>query len=182
MEEEADLMELIEAYYQGDFQNTVTNVAQSAPIYKCRILYDVKIHRIEWIPYRFKKIHSLQLVHADKLDYSHKFADRTELQSLLQKKGKAEDILIVKNGLITDTSYANVAFFDGLQWLTPLKPLLAGTKRAALLQQKKIQEADIRPQDLKQFGKLRLFNAMMDWEANMVCSDVLPKQILLQNT
>lgn len=101
---------------------------------------------------------------ADEIDYSHKYANRTALQYLLQKKGKADDVLIVKNGWLTDTSYSNVAFFDGLQWFTPSKPLLKGTKRAALLQQKKIIEADIRPQDLKQFEKVRLVNAMMEWE------------------
>ena len=133
-------------------------------IYKCRILYDTEIHQIEFVPYTPKKIQSLQLVHTSQLDYAHKFADRTALRSLLQKKGKANGILIVKNGWITDTSYANVALFDGQQWFTPSTPLLEGTKCAQLLQQNILTIADIRVSDLKHFEKLRLVNSMMDWE------------------
>lgn len=135
--------------------------------YKCRILYDTHIHHIEFVPYTLRQIQSLQLVYANELDYSYKFADRTALQSLLQKKGTADDILIVKNGLITDSSYSNVAFFDGLQWFTPSLPLLAGTRRAYLLQQNILTIADIRPSDLKNFEKVRFINAMMDWEESI---------------
>ena len=62
---------------------------------------------------------------------------------MLDKKGDCDDILIIRNGLITDMSYANVAFFDGTQWLTPRIPLLAGTCRERLLETGPIREADI---------------------------------------
>lgn len=133
-------------------------------IYKCRVLYDTEIHRIEFVPYFPKKIHSLQLVEANELDYSYKFADRTPLQFLLQQKGKADGILIVKNGLITDTSYANVALLNNNQWFTPKTPLLEGTKRAQLLEEKILKTTDIYPKDLRHFRKLRLLNALLDWE------------------
>ncbi|MGB0930579.1 MAG: aminotransferase class IV [Chitinophagales bacterium] len=175
IEEEADLAHLMRAYLHKNFKTaiaphtaliTIQHLNQNQ-VYKCRILYDTQIRKVEFVPYTFKKINSLQSVHADDFSYSHKFADRSGLQSLLQKKGRADEILILQNGLVTDTSYSNIAFFDGHEWFTPSKPLLGGTKRAALLEEKKIMEADISPKDLKNFEKLRLVNAMMDWEEGL---------------
>ena len=154
IEIEEDLSKLIKVPSKLDKKQT----------YKCRILYDTQIHQVEFVPYAFRQIQSLQLIHNDALDYSHKYADRRDLHLSLQKKGKADGIIIVKNGLITDSSYANLAFFDGLQWFTPSTPLLAGTKRAYLLQQNILKETNIRPSDLKHFETVRLVNSMMDWE------------------
>ena len=69
----------------------------------------------------------------------------------------------MKQGLLTDTSIANIALSDGTHWYTPAHPLLKGTKRAALLEEGILQEKDIRPEDLPSFSTVRLFNAMIDW-------------------
>ncbi len=82
----------------------------------------------------------------------------------------ADDVLIVKNGLLTDTSYANIAFFDGVQWLTPATPLLAGTRRQQLLEQGVITEATLHPSDLKQFKFAKLMNAMLTWAESPLIS------------
>ena len=86
------------------------------------------------------------------------------MEALSARKGSCDDILIVKNGLVTDTSFSNVAFLDGSRWLTPEHPLLEGTKRAKLLEAGILAEADIRPEEIYRFKKVRLINAMMDWE------------------
>ena len=80
------------------------------------------------------------------------------------QKGDADDIIIVKNGLITDSSFANLLFFNGLQWLTPAQPLLKGTQRAKLLEQEQVITAEIRTADLSNFIKVRLVNAMLRFE------------------
>jgi 4-amino-4-deoxychorismate lyase len=72
------------------------------------------------------------------------------------------DVLIVKNGLITDTSFANIAFSDGNKWYTPDTPLLKGTQRAYYLAQGILTERRISPADLRGFTKARLINAMLD--------------------
>ncbi len=74
-----------------------------------------------------------------------------------------DDILLVKEGLITDTTIANIAFYDGNSWYTPQHPLLKGTKRAQLLDQGLLLEKDLKPEDLSSFIAIRLFNAMIDW-------------------
>lgn len=73
-------------------------------------------------------------------------------------------MLIVKNGLVTDTSFCNVLFFNGKHWLTPEQPLLRGTRRAALLDQEQIRTAVIGVEDLHYFTKVRLINAMIRFE------------------
>ena len=73
-------------------------------------------------------------------------------------------MLIVRDGLLTDTSIANVALYDGHEWLTPTHPLLRGTKRAELLARKAIREADIPADSIFSYSKIALFNAMIDFE------------------
>ena len=84
------------------------------------------------------------------------------LTDLLAQKGNSDDILIVRDGLITDTSFSNIVFSDGDKWFTPEEPLLEGTTRNRLLAEAKIHTAPVRPGDLGQFNTFRLINAMMD--------------------
>ena len=89
---------------------------------------------------------------------------------------KKEKIVIVKQGFITDTSYANIVFFDGHKWFTPVSPLLKGTKRTFLLDKKIIEETEIRIDDLEKFKKARLINAMIDFEDKV---EILVENIIL---
>lgn len=138
--------------------------AQPAGLFKCRIVYSKQIHEIRFIPYSFPSIQSLQMVKADTIEYSSKYENREQLNRLFALRKNADDILIVKNGRITDTSFCNVLFFNGKDWITPEHPLLKGTQRAALLYQEKIITASIRPEDLSLFSKIRLINAMIRFE------------------
>jgi 4-amino-4-deoxychorismate lyase len=66
--------------------------------------------------------------------------------------------------MIKDGNYANLVFFNGSEWHTPLYPLLLGTHRARLIDQNKIIEKDITISDLSSYTKLKFINAMMLWE------------------
>ncbi|RZD16057.1 MAG: hypothetical protein EVJ46_07655 [Candidatus Acididesulfobacter guangdongensis] len=72
------------------------------------------------------------------------------------------DILIVKKGLITDTSYSNIILYDGKEWVTPESYLLNGVKRRYLLNECIIKEIKVRTADLKNFKKISLINAMLE--------------------
>lgn len=133
-------------------------------LYKIKVIYKDKIINTEIEKYNFKKIESLKLIEDNEIDYSYKYVDRQNLNNLLSKKGKCSDILIIKNKLVTDTSYSNVIFFDGNKWFTPAHPLLSGTKRKRLIDENKIVEVEIKKNDLKLFKKLRMINAFMDFE------------------
>ena len=133
-------------------------------LYKCRVVYDREIKSVEFIPYQLPEITSLKLIAAGEIDYHLKYLERGVLNNLYAQRGQTGDVLIIKNGLITDTSFANILFFNGRQWVTPAVPLLKGTRRQQLLADEKIITAGIRPGDLHYFTKARLINAMIRFE------------------
>ena len=135
-------------------------------IHKLRVSYntlDQSIsHRI--IPYIEKPINSLAVVETTH-QYSHKYEEREFINKAYAQKEEVDDILFVTNNIIKDTSYCNVAFFDGKEWLTPKHPMLRGTMRAKLISKGIIKEHEIKVQDLDGYTKCRLFNAMINWSA-----------------
>lgn len=143
--------------------------------YKARVICSVEVEKVEYEVYKKREIRSLALVESAGISYSHKFADRSGIEALLEKKGEADDILMAKDGRITDTSYANVCLWDGTGWVTPGQPLLKGTKRAWLLGKGLIKEQSVFVKDLPSFEKLCLINAMLDLgELELPVSRVLP--------
>jgi 4-amino-4-deoxychorismate lyase len=135
-------------------------------IYRCRFLYSRTIDQIGFFPYIPRMIRKLIIARADDIDYSFKYANRNALNNLrnIMAPEHDSDILIVKNGYITDTSFSNIIFFDGVKWYTSSTALLNGTKRALYLKNRIIQECSITPADLHMFKKARLINAMLDLE------------------
>ena len=143
----------------------LSSLIQAPPkgLYRCRILYDDKIHSIEYIPYMPKEIHRLKIVSSD-LKYDHKYANRDALNKLLQTHTDADDILIEKHGYLTDTTIANIAFYDGKQWFTPEKPLLKGTMRAKLLDEGFLHTRKIKKEEMTDYTHVALMNAMIGFK------------------
>ncbi len=133
-------------------------------IFKCRVIYDRKICGINFEAYRPKAIHSLKLVYDDAIEYDYKYADRSTLNRLYAQRGSCDDILIVKQGSITDTSFCNILLFDGRHWFTPNPPLLAGTQRQSLIDKRAIQPRPIKETDLAGFSHFMLINAMLGFD------------------
>ena len=130
-------------------------------IWRVRIIYSQTIESIEYLPYIQPSIKSLQMLQADNLNYSHKFANRKDINNLFKQRNSADDVLIIKNSLVTDTTIANIAFYDGKNWLTPSSPLLNGTTRARLLDEKILIKADIKANDVKNFKKFAIMNTLI---------------------
>ena len=128
---------------------------------RCRVTYSDVIENIEYESYIFKKIESLKLVEGDAIDYSFKYKNMDSLNRLLEDRGSKDEILIVRNGLITDTSYTNIIFLQNGYWYTPALPLLHGTRRTEYLFDRKIFPRNIRPEELKYYEEARLINAML---------------------
>lgn len=131
-------------------------------IYKVRILYRDQIEQVTWEPYRYREVKALKLLDVTGLDYRLKYADRSALETAFAQRGQADDVLLTWQGFITDTSYANVALYDGKHWWTPGHPLLRGVRRCSLLRENLIRPINIRATDLPQFKCLRLINAMLN--------------------
>lgn len=131
-------------------------------IRKLRVLYSNTQHQIEVQPYIKRKVDTLQVIASDTIEYGHKYADRTALGQLFEQRNTADDILIVKKGLLTDSSYANIALLKNNAWYTPERPLLQGVRRAKLMKEGQLIPTPIYVNDVNQFEQLSLFNAMID--------------------
>ena len=81
-------------------------------VVKCSIRYSDKVESVNYLPYSPRPIRRLKLVECDDIDYSRKYADRRTLEALREKRGECDDVLIVKNGFVTDTSYSNIVFLE----------------------------------------------------------------------
>jgi len=143
-------------------------------LYKFRVEYNKNIIKTEAIPYVYRKIETLQLVFDDEIDYAYKYSNRAVFDEL-RKTTLADDVLIIKKGLITDTSFTNVVLYDGNQWVTPLDPLLKGTKREELIRKRTISEKKIIFTEIDKFNKIRLINSMLNFDDQI---DVEIKNIL----
>lgn len=160
--------EILESRSAVDKGNTLQHTYPSETTcskIKCRIKYHKTIEEITFAEYHPKKINSLKIVEAS-FDYSFKYADRSSLNALSSLKGNCDELLITRNGIITDTSYSNIVFSQGNQYFTPQHPLLNGTKRQKLLQEGVIFEKNIHRDTLHQYDRVYLINAMLDIEDN----------------
>lgn len=145
----------------------INNIIKTTPYKKrtkCRIIYNENIISIEYIPYQIQPVTSLKLIEDNTLQYQWKKLDREAITRLSSYRQDCDDILILKNGMVTDTSICNIALFDGKKWITPNTPLLKGTQRENLLKQKIIQEAPINVKDIYKYEQICLFNAMINFE------------------
>ncbi len=132
-------------------------------VFKCRIEYDDCIQSVSFTPYQIKSINRLKIVINNEIEYTFKYKNRKVLETLFEQRGDCDEILIVKDNRVTDTSYSNIVFYDEQNhWITPKFPLLKGTKRACLIAQGLVKEEDILLLDIKNFKKAALVNAMLD--------------------
>ena len=164
-------MRLSKPSFDWDLNEILTISLPSQGIHKLRVVYDSKIKTLSISPYKIRPVRSLKLVFDDNIVYDHKFEDRTYLDRLSAMKDDCDDVLIVKNGLVTDVSYANIIFRRDNRWYTPDSFLLNGTMRQRLLDMGRITEQQISVDDLRQYSHFKLINAMLR-------DDALESQVL----
>lgn len=142
---------------------------------RCRVEYTSTVEKVEYFPYSIREVKSLQLVNDDTAEYSFKYADRSVLDRNFALRGNADDVVIVRSGMLTDTSIANIALYKEGKWFTPKYPLLKGTRRARLLAEGIIEDDIIMADSLHKYEKIRLFNAMISFsEVEMDIKNVFP--------
>lgn len=157
----------IHHYDKADFDvpllfNAIPDSAEG--IFRVRVDYGRKIENIAVYPYEVKDHHTLDLVEIEVFDYSFKYSDRTFFEQELKRRTGISDLIFVKEGYLTDTTYCNILLFDGERWFTPHAPLLRGTKRSYLLQTKQIFEKAITASEITTYKKIAFINAMRDFE------------------
>jgi 4-amino-4-deoxychorismate lyase len=133
--------------------------------FKLSIVYNlIQIDKFKIEPYIEASINSFKVLIDNEIDYSLKYADRSRLEQLKSKAHGCDEVIIVKNGEVTDTSFSNLLFWDGVKWITPENPLLKGTCRERLLQNGIISIQKISVNQLSTFPKMMLINAMLDFD------------------
>lgn len=133
--------------------------------FKFRLIYDQNgIRSYSFSPYAIPSIKSLKIVHNDEIEYSLKTTDRSFLNRLYEKKGNADDIIIIKNKQATDSWFCNLVFKAGDQLYTPKYPLLEGCRRAYYLDEDIISPLEIHWNEIKSFDGVYLINAMLSLE------------------
>ena len=134
-------------------------------LYRCRLLYDIHSVEVTFHEYKKREISTLKVIFENEIEYVHKSTARQKIDTLFEQREECDDILIIKELYVTDTSIANIAFqtSEG-EWITPKNPLLKGTTRARLLDEGKLTERDIKVHELRSFSKVALLNAMIDFD------------------
>lgn len=120
--------------------------------------YEKEIKISEYVPASIKKIEILEC--DPDFNYSFKYSDRSYLNSLLKSTCGADEIIISKNGFITDTSKANIVFEKNGKFYTPDTFLLNGTMRQYLLGSGKITETSIYAENIFDYEKMYFINAL----------------------
>jgi len=143
------------------FEETPPPVSE---LYKARIEYDNDLYQIDYQKYSKANISSLHVYRDNSIYYPYKFANRYQLNRIKKICPEHAEVLIVVGDRITDSTFTNLAFWNGEKWLTPKYPLLPGTRRANLIDQGIIELNDIKINQLMDFEKVKLFNAMMSWD------------------
>ena len=154
---------------EGVESNDLSNIIQISDEYKtgkfrCRVIYENDIEEVNFIPYTEKLIKKLKLVDIGDWSYQYKYADRSFMSSLLNDNPEVDEVIMTKNGFITDCTIANLAFYDGKNWFTPSTPLLKGTKRSQLLDRGLITEREISIADIYQYEGVCLINCFRNLE------------------
>ena len=127
---------------------------------KCRLVYSQEIEEITFQAYQIRTINKIKIIQSDTISYPFKFEERKELDTLFAAKDDGDEIMIVKNNLVTDAYYYNYVFQKGKQYFTPNQPLLEGVMRSSLILNNKIIKKDIFVTEIQEFDAIHLINAM----------------------
>jgi 4-amino-4-deoxychorismate lyase len=148
----------------ASYFNTLKRLPKKG-LLRVRFIYTLEgIVTCSFHPYVKREIKHLKLVENDTIEYDKKYLSRAPLDTLFHKRQGCHDVLIIKNGYVSDTTIANVAFYDGVQWFTPATPLLEGTTRKRYLENGTVFAREIRKEDIYKYQKIALMNAMIGFD------------------
>jgi len=131
-------------------------------LYKLRVIYSKEIEKVTLAPYKIVTPKSFRVVKFDG-NYNYKYLKRDEINRLKEENKDVDEIILLKENKIGDTTIANIALFLDGKWFTPKNPILEGVTRKRYLKLGLLRERDLFIQDLKKAKKIALLNAMVDF-------------------
>lgn len=160
-------------YHCNRIANTIAlNINLSEYIYppsnkllKCKVIYDESgILDVQYDEYKKREIKSFKIIYDDNIDYSKKSLNRDNINNHFKQRENSDEIIIIKNNIVTDTSIANIAVLHEGTWITSKSYLLKGTTRSRYINSNELIEKDITLDMLKNAEKVALMNAMIDFD------------------
>jgi 4-amino-4-deoxychorismate lyase len=137
----------------------------TSDLLRCKVIYNKnEILDVQYFTYNKRDIKSFKLLVDNGINYSKKYLNRDDLDKLYEKKDHCDEVIIIKNNIVTDTSIANIAIYYENTWITSKNCLLKGTTRDRLINDKILIEKDITVKMLKEARKIALMNAMIDFD------------------
>lgn len=125
--------------------------------FRLRVDYAKDIESFTCKAFTCREFKEFKIVESD-IKYAYKYSDRENLDKL---KDDDKEVIIVKNGLLTDTTIANIALQKEGVWLTPKTPLLRGSTRERLIESGFLKCANLTITDLKKAQNFAIMNALM---------------------
>lgn len=138
--------------------------AKSSGAFRARLVYHRDVVSIDFLPIVLRSFKSFVLITDNAIVYDCKYEDRSALNRITELKKDADEVIIVQNGYITDTTIGNLLFFDGTHWHTPSNPLLKGTMRQLLIDKGLCYEKQITADNLSRYKSVLMVNALLGFE------------------
>ncbi len=127
---------------------------------KCRVIYGESIESVSFTRYEKRKINSAKVIYADEVFYNHKYVIRKELDDLYAKRENFDEIIMIKNGMVTDAYYFNLVFEKEGKYFTSDTPLLHGIQRERLILSQKVREIPIHIDEISSYERVHFVNAL----------------------
>lgn len=145
-------------------EKIILQAIKNDDLFKCRILYNDQEYQVEISRYQKRHIEKIVFIHDDDISYPLKFTDKNCFLKHTKNLSATTEPIFVVEGFLTDSSYSNIALWNGNEWHTPKEPLFFGVRRNILLNENLIVEKDISINDMHQYQKISFINAMLDLE------------------
>ncbi len=140
-------------------QNLIDNLTlPTQGKYKLRVFYNATNTKTELSKYIPRIIQKVFFKLDNTIEYPFKLTERSCLDC--GSNNPNSEFIFIKNGYLTDSRFSNIILWDGNKWLTPANPLLQGTMRSSLLENKEITEDLIAANSMIRFKHFKFINAL----------------------
>jgi 4-amino-4-deoxychorismate lyase len=142
-----------------EFEESIFNLPTKGE-FRLRVDYAEVIISSTCREFTCREFRDFKIVESD-IEYAHKYANRDELDALMVDE---KEIIIAKDGLLRDTTIANIALHVDGVWMTPKNPLLRGTTRARLMRSGFLKSKNLTIRDLEKAENFAIMNALIDFK------------------
>ena len=145
-------------------EKIILQAIKNDDLFKCRILYNDQEYQVEISRYQKRHIEKIVFIHDDDISYPLKFTAKNCFVKHTKNLPATTEPIFVVDGFLTDSSYSNIALWNGNEWHTPKEPLFFGVRRNVLLNENLLVAKNISINDMHQYQKISFINAMLDLE------------------